>query len=51
MVSVLFLLACWLACAEHSDPDKLREQAETVRRDEAVKDFVERKQRVQEVRS
>jgi hypothetical protein len=36
--------------AEHSDPEKLREQAEVVRRDEAVKDFVERKKRVQEVR-
>ncbi|KAF6264633.1 hypothetical protein COO60DRAFT_1634248 [Scenedesmus sp. NREL 46B-D3] len=34
---------------EHSDPDTLREQAETVRRDEAVKDFVERKKRVQEL--
>ncbi|WIA12966.1 hypothetical protein OEZ85_006580 [Tetradesmus obliquus] len=34
---------------EHSDPDKLREQAEVARRDEAVKDFVERKKRVQEL--
>jgi hypothetical protein len=35
--------------AEHSDPDKLRQQAKDVRQHEAVKDFLERKQRVAEV--
>lgn len=35
--------------AEHSDPDKLRQQAEGVKQHEAVKDFLERKQRVAEV--
>eukprot|EP00775_Hariotina_reticulata_P011348 gene11348-11497_t len=33
---------------EHSDPDKLRQQAEDVQQHEAIKDFLERKQRVAE---
>lgn len=35
--------------SEHSDPEQLKEQAESVRREEAIRDFTERKKRVQEV--
>jgi hypothetical protein len=44
---------CWCCvhlAAEHSDKEALHEQAEKVRRDEAIKDYKERKQRVKEVR-
>lgn len=34
---------------EHSDPEHLKEKAEEVRKEEVVKDFVERKKRVKEV--
>jgi len=39
---------CWVS-AEHSDKDALHAKAEEVRRDEAIKDYKERKQRVKEV--
>lgn len=35
--------------AEHSDKDALHQKAEEVRREEALKDYQERKQRVKEV--
>lgn len=35
--------------AEHSDKDALHQKAEEVRRDEAIRDYQERKQRVKEV--
>lgn len=47
------VLWCGVCCAvrgaEHSDKEALHEQAEAVRREEAIKDYTERKQRVKEV--
>ncbi len=37
--------------AEHSDPAKLREDAEKVEQGQVVKDFIEQRKRVKEVRA